>query len=122
MLASRSQTRHAKQHTHLKESGPYRDKLRFIEQRPELCQRGFCDKVFFLSHLDPSLSPSRTTMKDKILCFACAVKNIETTFNTYYELQDHLYRDHDMKKDPAMDIFNKYKTSTSQEPVAASKS
>ena len=49
-------------------------------------------------------------VKDKILCFACAVKNIETTFNTYYELQDHLYRDHDMKKDPAMDIFNKYRT------------
>jgi hypothetical protein len=49
-------------------------------------------------------------MKDKILCFACAVKNIETTFNTYYELQDHLYKDHDMKKDPAMDIFNKYKS------------
>lgn len=48
-------------------------------------------------------------MKDKILCFACAVSNKETTFNTYYELQDHLYRDHDMKKDPAMDIFNKYK-------------
>ncbi len=50
-------------------------------------------------------------VKDKILCFACAVSNKETTFNTYYELQDHLYRDHDMKKDPAMDIFNKYRTS-----------
>ncbi len=49
-------------------------------------------------------------MKDKILCFVCSVNNIERTFNTYYELQDHLYRDHDMKKDPAMDIFNKYKT------------
>ena len=49
-------------------------------------------------------------VKDKILCFACAVKNIERTFNTYYELQDHLYRDHDVKKDPAMDIFNKYKS------------
>jgi len=48
-------------------------------------------------------------VKDKILCFVCAVKNIERTFNTYYELQEHLYRDHDMKKDPAMDIFNKYK-------------
>ena len=48
-------------------------------------------------------------VKDKILCFVCAVKNIERTFNTYYELQDHLYRDHDMKKDPAMEIFNKYK-------------
>ena len=48
-------------------------------------------------------------VKDKILCFACAVKNIETTFNTYYELQDHLYKDHDMKNDPAMDIFNKYR-------------
>jgi len=49
-------------------------------------------------------------VKDKILCFVCSVNNIERTFNTYYELQDHLYRDHDMKKDPAMDIFNKYKT------------
>jgi len=29
-------------------------------------------------------------MKDKILCFVCSVNNIETTFNTYYELQDHL--------------------------------
>jgi hypothetical protein len=43
-------------------------------------------------------------VKDKILCFVCAVKNIETTFNTYYELQEHLYRDHDMKKDPAMHL------------------
>ena len=49
-------------------------------------------------------------VKDKILCFVCAVKNIERTFNTYYELQEHLYRYHDMKKDPAMDIFNKYKS------------
>jgi len=49
-------------------------------------------------------------VKDKILCFVCSVNNIERTFNTYYELQDHLYRDHDVKKDPAMDIFNKYKT------------
>src|SRR6266705_4369608 len=38
-------------------------------------------------------------VKDKILCFVCSVKNIERTFNTYYELQEHLYRDHDMKKD-----------------------
>jgi hypothetical protein len=38
------------------------------------------------------------------------VKNIERTFNTYYELQDHLYKDHDMKKDPAMEIFNKYRS------------
>lgn len=48
-------------------------------------------------------------VKDKILCFVCAVKNIERTFSTYYELQEHLYRDHDMKRDPAMDIFTKYK-------------
>jgi hypothetical protein len=61
-------------------------------------------------------------VKDKILCFACAVKNIETTFNTYYELQDHLYKDHDMKKDPAMDIFNKYKTTASRDRTAASQS
>ncbi len=54
-------------------------------------------------------------MKDKILCFVCSVNNIETTFNTYYELQDHLYRDHDMKKEPAMDIFNKYETHAAQD-------
>jgi hypothetical protein len=50
-------------------------------------------------------------VKDKILCFICSTRNIERTFNTYYELQDHLYKDHekDMKKDPAMEIFNKYK-------------
>src|SRR2546425_9048947 len=57
-------------------------------------------------------------VKDKILCFACAVKNIERTFNTYYELQEHLYRDHDMKKDPAMDIFNKYKNTGTKTPTA----
>lgn len=61
-------------------------------------------------------------VKDKILCFVCAVSNIETTFNTYYELQDHLYRDHDMKKDPAMDIFNKYKTSTPEDKPSPSQS
>jgi hypothetical protein len=60
-------------------------------------------------------------VKDKILCFACAVKNIETTFNTYYELQDHLYKDHDMKKDPAMDIFNKYKTTNIRDSATVSK-
>ena len=65
--------------------------------------------------LNTCLDLSYALVKDKILCFACAVKNIETTFNTYYELQDHLYRDHDMKKDPAMDIFNKYKTTTPQD-------
>ncbi len=54
-------------------------------------------------------------MKDKILCFVCSVNNIERTFNTYYELQDHLYRDHDMKKDPTMDIFNKYKTTQARD-------
>jgi hypothetical protein len=57
-------------------------------------------------------------VKDKILCFVCAVKNIERTFNTYYELQEHLYRDHDMKKDPAMDIFNKYKNTGTETPTA----
>jgi len=57
-------------------------------------------------------------VKDKILCFVCAVKNIERTFNTYYELQEHLYRDHDMKKDPAMDIFNKYKSTAAKNPTA----
>jgi hypothetical protein len=53
-------------------------------------------------------------VQDKILCFVCAVKGIERTFTTYYELQDHLYRDHDMNKDPAMEIFAKSKTSTSR--------
>jgi len=57
-------------------------------------------------------------VKDKILCFVCSVKNIERTFNTYYELQEHLYRDHDMKKDPAMDIFNKYKSMAAKNPTA----
>ncbi len=46
------------------------------------------------------------------------MKNIERTFNTYYELQEHLYRDHDMKKDPAMDIFNKYKPGAAETPTA----
>ena len=46
------------------------------------------------------------------------MKNIERTFNTYYELQEHLYRDHDMKKDPAMDIFNKYKPAVAKTPPA----
>ena len=61
-------------------------------------------------------------MKDKILCFACAVKNIERTFNTYYELQDHLYKDHDMKKDPAMEIFNKYKTPIAKDSATSQSS
>ncbi len=39
----------------------------------------------------------------------CAVKGIEKTFSTYYELQDHLYKDHDMHKDPAMELFSKPK-------------
>jgi hypothetical protein len=64
---------------------------------------------FYSPGLLVGLGAYSMVVKDKILCFACAVKNIETTFNTYYELQDHLYRDHDMKKDPAMDIFNKYR-------------
>jgi hypothetical protein len=50
-------------------------------------------------------------VQDKILCFVCAVKGIERTFATYYELQDHLYKDHDTSKDPAMEIFSKYKAS-----------
>ena len=50
-------------------------------------------------------------VKDIIKCFPCAVKGFERTFNSYGELQDHLYNDHDMRKDPAMDIFNKYKES-----------
>jgi hypothetical protein len=50
-------------------------------------------------------------VQDKILCFVCAVKGIERTFATYYELQDHLYKDHDMTKDPAMEIFSKYRAS-----------
>jgi len=50
-------------------------------------------------------------VQDKILCFVCAVKGIERTFATYYELQDHLYKDHDMTKDPAMEIFTKYRAS-----------
>jgi hypothetical protein len=53
-------------------------------------------------------------VQDKILCFVCAVKGIERTFATYYELQDHLYKDHDMTKDPAMEIFAKSKISTSR--------
>ena len=50
-------------------------------------------------------------VKDKIICFICSTRNIERSFNTYYELQDHLYKDHelDMKRDPAMETFNKYK-------------
>ncbi len=48
-------------------------------------------------------------VKDFVKCFMCAVKGIEKTFSTYYELQDHLYRDHDMHKDPAMESFSKPK-------------
>ena len=56
-------------------------------------------------------------VQDKILCFVCAVKGVERTFQSYYELQDHLYKDHDMNKDPAMEIFARErstKTDTSQ--------
>jgi len=53
-------------------------------------------------------------VQDKILCFVCSVKGIERTFGTYYELQDHLYKDHDMNKDPAMEIFKKFKMPTSR--------
>ena len=48
-------------------------------------------------------------VKDTIKCFMCSVKGIERTFNTYSELQDHLYKDHDVHKDPAMEQFNKHK-------------
>ena len=53
-------------------------------------------------------------VQDKILCFVCSVKGIERTFATYYELQDHLYKDHDMSKDPAMEIFAKSKIPVSK--------
>ena len=56
-------------------------------------------------------------VKDKILCFVCSVKGIETTFSSYYELQDHLYKDHDMNKDPAMENFTKEKASASKNTV-----
>jgi hypothetical protein len=49
-------------------------------------------------------------VKDVVKCFMCAVKGVERTFTTYYELQDHIYKDHDVHKDPAMEAFNKYKT------------
>lgn len=51
--------------------------------------------------------------KDIIKCFMCAVRGIERTFNTYDDLQDHIYKDHDVHKDPAMEAFNKYKDSGS---------
>ena len=76
----------------------------------------------FLRSANNITGPDCTLVKDKILCFVCAVSNIERTFNTYYELQDHLYRDHDMKKDPAMDIFNKYRTTAVPDQPAASQS
>ena len=56
-------------------------------------------------------------VKDKILCFVCSVKGIETTFSSYYELQDHLYKDHDMNKDPAMENFTREKASASKNTV-----
>lgn len=56
-------------------------------------------------------------VQDKILCFVCSVKGIETTFSSYYELQDHLYKDHDMNKDPAMENFTKEKASASKNTV-----
>ena len=57
-------------------------------------------------------------VKDVVKCFMCSVKGIEKTFNTYDEFQDHLYRDHDMHKDPAMDIYNKYKASNAKTDTA----
>jgi len=56
-------------------------------------------------------------VQDKILCFVCSVKGIERTFATYYELQDHLYKDHDMTKDPAMEIFARSKAPISVGPT-----
>ena len=56
-------------------------------------------------------------VQDKILCFVCSVKGIETTFSSYYELQDHLYKDHDMNRDPAMENFTKEKESASKNGV-----
>ena len=56
-------------------------------------------------------------VQDKILCFVCSVKGIEREFSSYYELQDHLYKDHDMNKDPAMENFTKEKTSMSKNPA-----
>jgi hypothetical protein len=60
--------------------------------------------------MSTSKPPPVILPKDKIVCFICSTRNIEKTFNSYYDLQDHLYKDHekDMKKDPAMEIFNKY--------------
>ena len=48
-------------------------------------------------------------VKEVIKCFMLAVKGVEKTFNSYGEFQDHLYRDHDVHKDPAMDIYNRYR-------------
>ncbi len=59
----------------------------------------------------PSKPQGLTLVKDVVKCFMCSVKGIEKTFNTYQEFQDHLYKDHDMHKDPAMEIYNKYRTS-----------
>ena len=78
-----------------------------------------CGFSFYYSHTELVIGcRDSVVVKDKILCFVCAVKNIERTFNSYYELQEHLYRDHDMKKDPAMDIFNKYKNVETKTPTA----
>jgi hypothetical protein len=57
-------------------------------------------------------------VQDKILCFACAVKGVERTFASYYDLQDHLYKDHDMNKDPAMENFVKEKPSKEKRATA----
>ena len=76
-----------------------------------------CGSLLFPRRL-PARRRESALVKDKILCFVCAVNNIERTFNTYYELQEHLYRDHDMKRDPAMDIFNKYKPAVAKTPTA----
>ena len=51
-------------------------------------------------------------VQDKILCFMCSVKGIERTFATYYELQGHLYKDHDMTKDQAMEVFARSKATS----------
>lgn len=48
-------------------------------------------------------------VKDIIKCFVCATMGTEKLFSSYQELAKHLYSEHDMKKDPMMDIFVKYK-------------
>ena len=71
------------------------------------------EKSLYLA-LGRSRLKANAVVQDKILCFVCAVKGVERTFASYYELQDHLYKDHDMNKDPAMEIFAKEKAAGSR--------